>query len=172
MKKESFKFRTRIACLLLVASVLLSAGCYVTEINADGSGVLTREIVIPPGTDPQKFCPGAPRGYSTRIEGPLCKATATFNNLSELRELIEAMKSPTVRINQLEKTGGKFIVDLSVDTPEWSAGYVDHHYYWKLKMPGHITSHNANRPVEGNVLTWVVQSGHGVFRVQAESQVP
>ena len=172
MKKDTQKLRKRIACWLLVASAVLSAGCYVTEINADGSGTLTREVVSPPGTDPQKFCPGAPKGYSASVEGTLCRATASFTNLSELRTLLEAAQAPSVRINQLEKTSdGKLIVDLSVDTPDWLPEYVGRTYYWRLKLPGYIIRHSANQ-VSGNLLTWVVRSGQGVFRIEAESQLP
>ena len=93
MKKSTEGLRKRLACWLLAASAILSAGCYVTEINADGSGTLSREVVSPPGTDPQKFCPGAPKGYSTTVEGTLCRATARFTNLSELRDLLEAAQA-------------------------------------------------------------------------------
>ena len=89
MKNYTQGLRKRIACWLLAASAVLSSGCYVTEINADGSGTLTREVVSPPGTDPQKFCPGAPRGYSASVEGTVCRATASFSNLSELRALLD-----------------------------------------------------------------------------------
>ena len=115
MKKDTRGVRRRIACWLLAASAILSAGCYVTEINADGSGTLTREVVSPPGTDPQKFCPGAPKGYSATVEGRT--------------------------------------------------------YYWRLKLPGYVIRHSANQ-VSGNLLTWVVTSGQGVFRIEAESQLP
>jgi hypothetical protein len=172
MKKDTQGLRKRIACWLLAASAVLSTGCYVTEINADGSGTLTREVASPPGTDPQKFCPGAPKGYSATVEGTLCRATASFTNLSELRALLEAAQAPSVRINQLEKTSdGKLIVDLSVDTPDWLPEYVGQTYYWRLKLPGYIIRHSANQ-VSGNLLTWVVTSGQGVFRIEAESQLP
>jgi hypothetical protein len=171
MKREYLRFGKSTACLFFLAITILSSGCYVTEFNPDGSGVLTREIVIPPGTEPQKFCPGAGRGYNTRVEGNICKASAQFRNLNELRELIEAVKSPSVRINQLERTAdGRLKVDFSVATPEWPAEYVGHAYYWKLKMPGQIISHNAHQ-ANGGELTWQVKSDNGVFRVEAESRV-
>jgi len=171
--EERYSGVAKANCVLVTAaSAVLSAGCYVTEINADGSGTLTREVVSPPGTDPQKFCPGAPKGYSATVEGTLCRATASFTNLSELRDLLEAAQAPSVRVNQLEKTSdGKLIVDLSVDTPDWLPEYVGRIYYWKLKLPGYIIRHSANQ-VAGNLLTWVVTSGQGVFRIEAESQLP
>jgi hypothetical protein len=171
MKIENLTFGRLIVCLLSVASIILSSGCYVTEFNSDGSGILTREIFVPPGTDPQKFCPGAGRGYTTRVEGNICKASAPFRNLSELRELIEAVKSPNVRINQLERTAdGRLKVDFSVTTPEWPPEYVGHTYYWKLRMPGQLISHNAHQ-VNGGELTWAVKTDNGVFRIEAESRV-
>jgi hypothetical protein len=85
--------------------------------------------------------------------------------------LIEAVKSPSVRINQLERTGdGRLKVDFSVTTPEWPAEYVGNTYYWKLKMPGQIISHNAHQ-ANGGELTWQVKTDNGVFRIEAESRV-
>ncbi|MGH9838211.1 MAG: hypothetical protein ACREEM_05450 [Blastocatellia bacterium] len=169
--RENLRLRKLCFHFLLVASLLVLPGCFFTEINSDGSGVLTRLIVAPVGVDARTFCPQAGRGYTTNIDGRNCWATASFKNLSELRELIEAVKSPTVRINQLEKTGdGKFIVDLSVDAPEWPADYTGRFYLWSLKMPGTVTSHNAHR-VDNGVLRWLAAPEQGVFRVHAESQV-
>lgn len=170
--RENLRLRKPCFHFLLIACLLLLPGCYTTEINPDGSGVLTRLIISPPGADPQIFCPGAGRGYATRVEGRNCWATAPFKNLSDLRELIEAVKSPAVRINQLEKTGdGKFIVDFSVEAPEWSPEYLGRIYFWALKMPGQTTSHNAHRIQGDGALMWIVNPDNGVFRVHAESQV-
>jgi hypothetical protein len=157
---------------VLAVGTLALGGCYAAEIRPDGSGMLTREIVIPQGAEPQKFCPGAARGYQSRIENSVCRASVSFSSLREFRELLEDVKIPTVRINQLEKsTDGRLMIDLSVDVPEGLPEYVDRSYYWRLKLPGYIVQHSANQ-VDGNLLTWFVQDGQGTFRIQAEAQVP
>jgi hypothetical protein len=98
MKRENPGFGRLLAGVFFLASVILSAGCYMTELNADGSGRFTREIFIPPNTDPQSFCRRVSRGRPTVVEGSLCKSATRFRNLNELRDLLEAVKAPSVRI--------------------------------------------------------------------------
>lgn len=171
MKKENLRFAKPLAWALFVASVILSAGCYSTELNADGSGIFTREVFIPPNTDPQRFCRRISRGRPTRVEGAFCKSVTRFRNLNELRDLLEDVKTPGVRINQLEKTpDGRLKVDLGLAPPEWPVEDFGGEYSWKLKMPGHILSHNAHQ-TNGRELIWQIKSDNGVIRVEAESRV-
>ncbi len=174
MKREHLNFAkwTKwMACALFFASAILSAGCYLTELNADGSGVITREIFIPPNTDPQSFCRRVSRGRPTRVAGAFCLSVTRFRNLSELRDLLEAVNAPGIRINQLERTpDGRLKVDLSIAPPEWPIEDLGGDYAWKLKLPGQILSHNAHQ-ANGGELTWQVKSDNGVIRVEAESRV-
>ena len=56
MKRENLRFAKPLVWVIFIATAILSAGCYMTELNADGSGTFTREVFIPPNTDPPSFC--------------------------------------------------------------------------------------------------------------------
>jgi hypothetical protein len=165
--------------------VLLLAGCrsvVETDIQSDGSGVLTTAIVYSaeelanfsraPGNAGKSICdrnrqdlpPGAAFSEEEREGETFCTISRGFADLNELEDLYRGIGG--VAVDELGFQLGVLAFDVRVDLSGVEAGEGGGSE-WRVSLPGSVRRHNADR-VEARTLIWHIGPGEA-RALQAES---
>lgn len=169
------KIAKRIVGMLIVALFLASCSVYVTTlIEEDGSGVLGVIYTLPSSytcreAQSQGLIPADLKVEQSRTDGgdTMCTTGWSFNNLSELRKILDNMN--IVSIHSLEIHNYQLSYDIDVFPRQQDAGVYDMN--WALKLPGKLGQHNADSVNDKGLMMWDLTIGKR-NRIYAQSSLP